>query len=136
MLRLIITESDYIYSEAVNAFVLPDREIGPGNPALTPTEGAILYNNWIGEGCPGSDALSDFETMVNHALSNEPGSSDVAQYLLYAMGNDGILLKPLPESCSWAMQLLFSRNTMNSMERASFLQLRNALMRKVGNDNE
>ena len=134
MLRLIVTKSDYTYSTVVNAFVLQERESGPGNPAHSPAEGATLYNAWIAAGCPNSDALSDFEKLVNYSLSNEPGSRDTASYLLYVMGCDGVLTKELPECGSWSMQLLFARNSLDSMERASFLALRNALIKRLENE--
>lgn len=134
MLRLIVTESDYIYSSVVNAFVLQERESGPGNPAHSPAEGATLYNAWIAAGCPNSDALSDFEKLVNYSLSNEAGSRDTASYLLYVMGCDGVLTKELPKCGRWSMQLLFARNSLDSMERASFLALRNALIKRLENE--
>lgn len=131
MLRLLVSQHDYVFSALVMAYVLPDREMAPGNPALCPVEGSTLYNSWIAQGCPGADTLSDFENMVNFALGTDCGSLDVAQYLLYVMGNSGSLTKPLPQS-SWSMQLLFARNVLDTMDRTSFLSLRNTLMNKVG----
>lgn len=131
MLRLLVSQHEYVFSDLVMAYVLPDREMAPGNPASCPEEGAALYNSWIEQGCPGTDALSDFEKMVNYALSSEPGALEVAQYLLYVMGNTGTLTRALPES-SWSMQLLFARNLLDTMDRASFLRLRNTLMNKAG----
>lgn len=133
MLRLIVSEQDYIFSDFVKAYVLPEREIGPGNPASSPAEGVSIYNAWIASGCPGSDKLNDFESMVNHALSDQPDGDAIACYLLNVMAGTQEA-EPLPE-CRWTMQLVFAKDTLDRMDRTSFLRLRNTLMMKV-RDNE
>ncbi|NWA64052.1 hypothetical protein HX773_24450 [Pantoea sp. B9002] len=129
MLRLIVSEQDYIFSQTVEAYVLPEREMGPGNPASSPAEGASIYNAWIANGCPGSDKLNDFESMINHALSDRPEGGAIACYLLNVMAGTAEA-EPLPE-CRWTMQLVFAKDTLDRMDRTSFLRLRNTLMMKV-----
>lgn len=132
MLRLVVTASDYIWSDLVGAYVLPHRELAPGNPASNPDSGAIEFNHWLQMQFT-QNSPSSLEQVANFALSEHPGSLDVASCLLAVMQGEDASLPPI--TAEWGHELLFCKCDIDTMDSVSFLELRNAIIKRVaGNE--